>query len=410
MDTLKLLEKIVPAYGVKLLYYTETAENLKRFDDGLRNRLFEKYDLSLLSDYLRTIQAGTIHFIKDGYKCWYCAFFIPSAPEALPRYCIIGPWIEDRPSVDEVEGLLQKRGIPPQLKPELLSYLYGIPLILNSRSWKVVLIKFAETLYGTENIRLCYKNFEPCGSMDEYNTRAEEALSMHIIEERYKILDAMLEAVGRGDTKQALEFLVRFGNYKRHPVAPDPLRDNKNYSIMLNSSAQKAVIGGCVHPAYIDAVFLGFAGRIEASTSLKELHYLAETMIRSYCDLVQKYSLRNYSPLIRKVINIIDFNLQENLSLRFLARQCNVNASYLSAQFKREKNTTITAYINAKRLKQARAFLGTSDLNIQDVACSCGFFDVNYFSRLFKREYGQTPREYKKFAHSLTGVSGGSPY
>jgi AraC-like DNA-binding protein len=395
MDTLKLLEKIVPAYGVKLFYYNETVENLKRFDDGLRNRLFEKYDPSLLSDYLLTIQAGTIHFIEDSYKCWYCALFIPSTPKALPRYCIIGPWIEDRPSADEVEGLLQKKNIPPQLKTELLSYLYGIPLICNSRSWKVVLIKFAETLYGAENIRLCYKNFEPWGSMDEYNTRSEEALSMHIIEERYKILDAMLEAVGRGDTKQALELLVRFGNYKRRPVASEPLRDNKIYSIMLNSSAQKAVIAGCVHPAYIDAVFADFSRRIEAASSLSDMSRLCETMIRSYCELVQKHSLRNYSYLIRKVINIIDFNLAEDLSLRTIAKQCNVNASYLSAQFKREKNMTLTNYINAKRMERARSLLRGSSRYIQQVAEACGFLDVNYFTRLFKRQYGQTPREYQ---------------
>jgi hypothetical protein len=80
MDTLTLLEKIVLAYGVKLLYCGEKLENLKRFDDGLRNRLFEKYDLSTLTDYLLTVQAGTIHFIEDGYKCWYCAFLPPPPP------------------------------------------------------------------------------------------------------------------------------------------------------------------------------------------------------------------------------------------------------------------------------------------------------------------------------------------
>jgi AraC-like DNA-binding protein len=56
---------------------------------------------------------------------------------------------------------------------------------------------------------------------------------------------------------------------------------------------------------------------------------------------------------------------------------------------------TLTEYINAKRLHQACSLLGSSDLRVQQVAYTCGFLDVNYFSRLFKRHYGQTPGEYR---------------
>ena len=43
----------------------------------------------------------------------------------------------------------------------------------------------------------------------------------------------------------------------------------------------------------------------------------------------------------------------------------------------------------------AKPLLGTG-LQIQEIADQCGFFDVNYFIRLFKRKYGKAPGEYRK--------------
>jgi YesN/AraC family two-component response regulator len=110
---------------------------------------------------------------------------------------------------------------------------------------------------------------------------------------------------------------------------------------------------------------------------------------------VEEFSLRNYSPLIRNVINAVDFNLHEPLSLRSLAEQCHADPSHLSAQFRREKGMTLTDYINTQRLRRAASLLGGSGSLIQEVAEQCGFLDINYFSRLFKRRYGKSPREFR---------------
>jgi YesN/AraC family two-component response regulator len=216
-----------------------------------------------------------------------------------------------------------------------------------------------------------------------------------MFEERYENENAMLKAISEGNTKQALQCLGRFRGYQGERRTKDLLRDRKNGLIVLNSLARKAAENNFVHPAHIHAVSDDFARRIEAA-GMAEIARISETMICRYCALVEKFSLRRYSRLIRNTINFVDFNLQEPLSLNCLAEQCNVNASYLSAQFKKEKGITLTEYITAKRMEHAASLLRSSDLYIQEIASQCGFLDVNYFTRLFKQHSGISAREYRK--------------
>ena len=74
---------------------------------------------------------------------------------------------------------------------------------------------------------------------------------------------------------------------------------------------------------------------------------------------------------------------------------CSVSESYLSSLFKKETGTTITDYINSTRIRQALILLNTSSLPIGEVASRCGFLDSNYFSRIFKKQLGLSPREYR---------------
>ncbi|MBQ6989418.1 MAG: helix-turn-helix transcriptional regulator, partial [Clostridia bacterium] len=71
------------------------------------------------------------------------------------------------------------------------------------------------------------------------------------------------------------------------------------------------------------------------------------------------------------------------------------NASYLSDLFHRETGKTITEYVTELRMNHAAALLQKTTLQIQTVAQHCGISDVNYFSKLFKKQYLVTPRQYR---------------
>ena len=56
----------------------------------------------------------------------------------------------------------------------------------------------------------------------------------------------------------------------------------------------------------------------------------------------------------------------------------------------------IKAYIREKRMQHARHLLRTTDLQIGTVALHCGIPDIHYFAKLFKKETGMTPGQYRE--------------
>ena len=105
--------------------------------------------------------------------------------------------------------------------------------------------------------------------------------------------------------------------------------------------------------------------------------------------------MKGYTLPIQKVITKIDSDLTADLSLTALAKYINVNASYLSGLFKKETGTTLTEYVNKKRVEHGILLLNSTTLQIQTIAQYCGIPDVNYFTKLFKKHYNKTPKDYR---------------
>ena len=165
--------------------------------------------------------------------------------------------------------------------------------------------------------------------------------------------------------------------------------------IIRNTLLRKAAESGGVHPFYLDKISSGYAAEIEAIKNVKTLPYFMKKLFEDYCRLVNKHATRNYSTLIKNVIIYIDARLSEELSLKKIAEMNGVSSTYLSTCFKQETGKNFVDYVNGKRVEQAKHMLKTTRLQIQTVAQHCGFLDVQYFAKVFKKYTGKTPREYR---------------
>ena len=146
---------------------------------------------------------------------------------------------------------------------------------------------------------------------------------------------------------------------------------------------------------HLDSASSDFARRIEVIGTVDEGGELMLKMVRGYCRLVRESETAGYSPFIRRCVAYIDANIAGDLSLSSLAAIQNVNASDLSTQFRREVGKTLTEYVTEGRMELAARMLLTSGVQVQTIAQHCGMSDVNYFSKLFKKQYGVTPRQYR---------------
>ena len=253
--------------------------------------------------------------------------------------------------------------------------------------------------YGFKYIDVSPETYEQdflLNKPQEENDDSNVLLKMKSMEMRYKFETELMNAVSSGNISKAELVISHINEFSFESRTTDQLRNIKNYCVIMNTLLRKAAENGGVHPIYIDIVSSDIAVRIEKSNSISVAKALMDEMFRSYCRLVKKHSMRNYSVIVQKTIACIDSDLTADLSLNNLSGMLNVSSSYLSTVFKRETGQTLTDYVNNKRIKYAMQLLATTKVQIQTAAQHCGIDDVHYFTKLFKKHTGKTPKEYRQ--------------
>lgn len=89
-------------------------------------------------------------------------------------------------------------------------------------------------------------------------------------------------------------------------------------------------------------------------------------------------------------------NIDGDLSRNKIAGEMYLNPDYMGRLLKKETGLSLSEYIGKKKVMVASVLLQTSDVSIGDVALRVGFQELSYFFKVFKKETGLTPKEYRK--------------
>lgn len=262
---------------------------------------------------------------------------------------------------------------------------------------------FCETIWGSKSsykevvidgeLKSAFGTFPFGGNeSDEYIF----SYNMRQMESRYSYENELMEAVTLGQSHKADIFFPDSKKELFEKRISDNLRNTKNYLIIMNTLCRKAAEKGGVHPFYLNNLSSEYAGKIESLYSTKDTQKLMRTIFKGYCKLVKNHNTKNYSKIVQNAILYIESNLDSDLGLSQLAKLNNVNSSYLSTLFKGETGMTITEFITRKRVDLAKHLLENQNIQIQSVAQKCGIFDLQYFSKVFKKHTGMTPRQFRE--------------
>ena len=101
------------------------------------------------------------------------------------------------------------------------------------------------------------------------------------------------------------------------------------------------------------------------------------------------------SRVIRQVAEYISAHYAEPLTLEEVAGHIHLNPSYLSTIFKKITNLSFREYLNKVRIEEAQRLLLNTDYSIIEISTACGFNDQSYFSKVFKRYTGMTPKRFR---------------
>lgn len=99
---------------------------------------------------------------------------------------------------------------------------------------------------------------------------------------------------------------------------------------------------------------------------------------------------------LAKAIAYIEAYYTQNIEVAELAAMSNYSVRQFIRIFKRLYDCKPTEYIRRLRMKSACVLLRSGNLPITDIAVRCGYSDGNYFSRVFAKDMGMAPREYRK--------------
>ncbi len=99
---------------------------------------------------------------------------------------------------------------------------------------------------------------------------------------------------------------------------------------------------------------------------------------------------------IEKIVNYINKNFSDNLSLEQMATMANLSQFYFSRLFKRLLGVGFNSYLNNKRMEEARYLLERTEWSIEKIARNVGFCDSPYFARSFKKSFGLSPKVFRQ--------------
>lgn len=138
---------------------------------------------------------------------------------------------------------------------------------------------------------------------------------------------------------------------------------------------------------------LGMVGQQISIDDLKR--YLSDILLQAI-RLRDRVTGSQYKVQLKQAICYIDEHYRsEDISLNRVAKEVDLSPNYLSAVFSQEMGTTFVEYLTAKRMEKARELLRASDLRSGEIAAAVGYKDSHYFSFLFKKTQGCTPRDYR---------------
>ena len=352
-----------------------------------------------LGDILPKPEPGVIYRVTAPLQCYYLFLFLPE--DELNAVFAIGPYLTALPTKQEIMEYAERSGLQATDYKSLEDYYASVPILPQTSHLFTMLETFGERLWGIE--KFIFEDITPPpqgiqGLLPKKSSSSDEKdvlWSMRSMELRYSYENELMDAVTKGQSYKADMLLSSFSNISFEQRLSDPVRNIKNYCVIMNTLLRKAAEKGGVHPVYLDSASSVFAAKIEQFSSLNDVQPLMYEMFRSYCRLVRKHSMKDYSPPIQKAITYIDTDLTSNLSLSTISQALNISSSYLSTLFKKETGQTLTDYICQRRVNHAKHLLETTRLQVQTVAQHCGIMDVQYFSKIFKRITGKTPKEYR---------------
>lgn len=396
---LSFVQDLLENNRIPVHFITLPCENVSWLDCGLRADIMPDYTPDSAQNYLKQIQEKTIYHLRDTFQCSYSFLRPPGSGELM----ICGPVLFEEMRPSRLNSIAARARLPQELHTVLQSYYLRIASFPAPAIYYSIFLTLGNTLFGENQYETVYQDMNDMDDWYEsysrhYRSEGDSMMNIEMIEMRYALEAQLLNAVFNGNEAGAMALVSKLSSVALPSRLSDELRDYKDYTITFNTLFRKKAEEAGVHPIHIDLCSNQHIQLIEQITNKDQCLTVWSRITLNYCRLIRKHTLKDYSLLTQKIITYISSDLTADLSLKTMSEWLNVNASYLSTLFKKEVGIPLTDFVNRQRIEQAKKLLIATELPTKTIAQQCGIPDIYYFSRLFKKRTGVTPKLYRESA------------
>ena len=145
----------------------------------------------------------------------------------------------------------------------------------------------------------------------------------------------------------------------------------------------------------LQQILLDCRGAVDIRQDYSQLADVVKEGLRRFCDRYAKSLARAGNPAVQEARRFMWEHYARRLTLGEIAAHVHLNPQYFSVLFKRETGQSVVDHLTHLRLEQAKCLLKDTSLPINQVAGQVGYEDPDYFSRLFHKVNGMSPRQYR---------------
>lgn len=180
-------------------------------------------------------------------------------------------------------------------------------------------------------------------------------------------------------------------------LADNPLRQEKNLSIIVISIACRAAIDGGVAPQKAFSMSDVFISNIERMTQVLPIQAAVVEYEREFARAVEQVKHDSeHNRYVERAKEYVAEHIDESIRVVQIGEALGINENYLTGLFHKYEGITLQHYIRKEKVRQAKELLLYSSYSCSEIAALLCFSTQSHFSSAFKREVGMTPAKYRE--------------
>ena len=201
----------------------------------------------------------------------------------------------------------------------------------------------------------------------------------------------------KGDWEEVKRLFKPLGSGEMGKLSENKLRNLKYHLIITVALITRYCIEGGMEMETAYNLSDIYIRNVDECETEVEIHFLHRALIEDYTKKLNSIHKKNtYSRPIIIAMDYIYDHLQTKITLDNLAEEVGLSSAYLSRLFHKEVGLTISEYIVTKRIQAAENMLKFSEYSISEISNYLCFSSESHFIHLFKKNIGETPKNYRK--------------